>query len=253
MPDLDGITYNLGYGITAGSIARGSAAKYGGTGAYAGFNACHYVGDTTAHVHRCRSMLAAHIGVTEDALVIPRQSHTTNVVTVGSMLSLPDLQDVDGLITHCEGLVLCINTADCVPVLMADAGSGVIAAVHAGWRGTAGGILIRAVDAMVAGGADVSRIRIAFGPSICSGCFEVGMEVADRFDSRNVIRTFSRPHVDLRGELTCQLTDRGVKADNIHTGAPCSRCNSGQWCSARSAGISSARTISFITINHARH
>lgn len=246
---IDALQYDFGAGITALSVARNPAPVWGGTGAYAGFNACHYVGDTPGHVARCRALLARELGVEVAALVIPRQTHSSNVAVIDDKYTGDTLPDTDALVTDRRGVVLCVNTADCLPLLMADEGAGVIAAVHAGWRGVESGIALKALDRMVGLGADPRDIRAVIGPSIATECFEVGDEVARRFDSRFVVRTYVKPHVDLRSALTASLISAGLTEQNINTDAPCSRCNPQRWCSARASGIDSARTLTMIMKN----
>jgi YfiH family protein len=83
----------------------------------------------------------------------------------------------DALVTTERGLVLAIATADCVPLVLFDAEAGALAAVHAGWRGTAAGVVDAAVDALEAVGARASRLHALFGPSISRDVYEVGPDV----------------------------------------------------------------------------
>jgi len=87
----------------------------------------------------------------------------------------------DALVTTTPGLVLSVLTADCAPVLLADAQAGVIGAAHAGWKGAIAGVLEATVEAMVALGAEHRRIRAAIGPAIARRSYEVGPEFRDRF------------------------------------------------------------------------
>lgn len=87
----------------------------------------------------------------------------------------------DGLVTREHDLALVIETADCLALLFEDASAGVIAAAHAGWRGTLAGVAAGAVRAMQARGAAPERIRVAIGPGLCRSCLEVGPEVRDAF------------------------------------------------------------------------
>ena len=79
--------------------------------------------------------------------------------------------------TRLQGIVIGVNTADCVPIVLVDSQAGIVAVAHAGWRGTVGRIAKAVVEEMCRQGATVDRIQAAMGPSICQDCFEVGDEV----------------------------------------------------------------------------
>lgn len=242
--------YNLGKGVAAFSTGRDTDHP---DDPYGGFNACHYTHGNPQEVAACRNMLYNALpGLRE--LVIPRQTHSLNVALIDSC-PVGDLEDVDALVTALPGVAIAVNTADCVPVLMADPVAGVIAAVHSGWRGTVGHIAVKAVDVMEQAGAQRERISVAMGPSICTGCFEVGPEVADVFDNEYpdvrdiVFRTGGElPHIDLRNAIVHDLVEIGIHRVNIDSSAPCSRCNWTEWWSARRMGINSGRTLSLVML-----
>lgn len=232
-------------GIEAFSVQRGA------TDAglpYAGFNTCHYVGDDPLHVAACREALVDALGGA--VCIFPRQTHSDHVLTVtASSACQPD--DVDALVTADTGVALCIHTADCVPVVMADPVAGVIAALHSGWKGTVARIAARTVEAMTALGASPDNIYAAMGPSICCVCFEVGEEVAERFavagfPLRIIDRSRPRPHIDLRRAVAATLADSGLLPENIALSVACSRCRPDLWCSARAMGVDSSRTLTVI-------
>ena len=172
-------------GIVAFNTLRGDA---NGDDPYSAFNLCHYTGDAPEHVAQCRQMLCHALGISASHLVMPRQTHTTRVAVVDEALMVAGeaeravrLQDVDALVTRLPGVCIGVNTADCVNIALADACAGVIGVAHAGWRGTAGKIAARTVEAMVAEGARAERIVAVMGASICEHCFEVGDEVLEAF------------------------------------------------------------------------
>jgi hypothetical protein len=110
-----------------------------------------------------------------------------------------------------DGVVVAVLTADCVPVLIADADATVVAAVHSGWRGTVHGVVARTVETLVHAGVDPARLRAAIGPCIERDAFEVGDEVAAQFDDAHVRRPpGARPHVDLVAAVRGQLIAAGV-------------------------------------------
>jgi YfiH family protein len=133
----------------------------------------------------------------------------------------------DGLVTSTPRMRLAIKTADCLPILLADPRAKVVAAVHAGWRGSAAGIAIRGVEAMARlHGSRPEDIRAAFGPSIAVCCFEVGPEVATLFSAwfpeRNNLDR--RTHLDLPAANRRQLICAGLRPERIAHLAPCTLC-----------------------------
>lgn len=109
-----------------------------------------------------------------------KQIHSDIVVRVNGHRG--QIGEGDGLITNEQGVHLTIRTADCVPILLVDPVRRVVGAVHAGWRGTAASIALRAVERMrVEFGCNAGEIRAAIGPCIQQCCYEVGAEVASRF------------------------------------------------------------------------
>ena len=115
--------------------------------------------------------------------------------------------DADAVVLRQTNQVTRILTADCVPILLAAADGSAVSAVHAGWRGLLSGVVNEAVDALA------SRFVAAIGPCISVKRFEVGEEVAERFDARFVRRDLgSRPHVDLRAAVHALLHDLGAQA-----------------------------------------
>jgi YfiH family protein len=117
------------------------------------------------------------------------QVHSSNVVIVEEAWLQKDAPKADAAVTRNPGLALGILTADCVPILLADgganAGSGVIGAAHAGWKGALAGVVEATVEAMVGLGAQASNITAAIGPSIHQDSYEVGPEFRDRFENSN--------------------------------------------------------------------
>lgn len=214
---------------------------------YDGFNACHYTGDASDHIAQCRRELADYFGVDASRLIIPRQTHSVSVATIDRIPFEGNLEEVDALVTALPDVVLAIHTADCVPLVMADNDAGVIAAVHAGWRGAVGGIVLNALDRMIALGAKPESIHAAMGPCICGECFEVGEEVAGQFPDDCVARRGGeKPRVDLARFVAGQLAERGVAAENIYMPIACSRCNPDRFFSARRLGVNSGRTTTAI-------
>ena len=133
----------------------------------------------------------------------------------------------DGLVTATPRTRLAVKTADCLPILLADPRAKVVAAVHAGWRGSAAGIAMRGVEAMARlHGSRPEDIRAAFGPSIGVCCFEVGPEVAKQFSvwfpERDDLD--GKTCIDLPAANRRQLISAGLRPERIAHLAPCTVC-----------------------------
>jgi hypothetical protein len=148
------------------------------------------------------------------------------------------------------GLLLGIETADCLPLLLVDPVSRVAAAAHAGWRGTAAGIAGRAVTAMQAAGADPARILAAVGPGIGVCCYAVGPELREAFGSGSdelfTGRRTGRQHLDLREANRRQLIAAGLSPGRIHQVPECTACRPADYHSYRRDGPGSGRMLSWI-------
>ncbi|MGW8201182.1 peptidoglycan editing factor PgeF [Sphingomonas bisphenolicum] len=164
------------------AVPHGFAGRRGGvsTGVHAGLNVGLGSADDRDAVLRNRD-LARDALLPGATLVTVRQVHSPDVVTVTAPIAEGERPGADALVTDRPGLVLGILTADCVPVLFADATAGVVGAAHAGWKGAIGGVTDRTIDAMVALGADPARIACAIGPCIGRVSYEVGDDFAVRF------------------------------------------------------------------------
>jgi len=138
----------------------------------------------------------------------------------------------DALTTAATRILLGVQTADCVPVLLGDAQTGACAAVHAGWRGTAGEIVVRALERMRAEyGTRAEDVRACIGPAANVCCYEVGAEVVETFRARfqyaDELLTPTRAghaRIDLQRANHRQLTDAGVAPTRIHTAPLCTIC-----------------------------
>ena len=149
------------------------------SGIFAGLNCGTGSSDQAEIVAINRTRVAEAMGVTPDALVTVNQVHSPDVVTVTGPLA--DRPRADAMVTAMPGLALAVLTADCQPVLFADAQAGVIGAAHAGWRGALDGVLEATVAAMEALGARREAISAVIGPCISQAAYEVGPEFLDAF------------------------------------------------------------------------
>lgn len=215
---------------------------------YSGFSLCHYVDDETSHWQQCRDELASCLGISADMVVVPRQTHSARVAVVDSVpVDSRDIDGVDAVVTALQGVAVGVNTADCLPLLLCDEKAGVVCAVHAGWRGTVGGVVENAVDCMVRAGASAGDIHGFIAPHIGVCCFEVGDEVACRFHPEDVVHhADEKPHVNLSAAVVRILVSKGVPRENITDIGECTRCRSDRYFSARALGVASGRNFSFI-------
>jgi len=167
--------------ITSASLAarHGFFTRKGGasSGIFSGLNCGLGSSDQTEVVAINRARVTDAMGA--DHLVTVHQTHSAIALPVTGPLDRA--VEADAMVTATPGLALGILTADCQPVLFADARAGVIGAAHAGWKGAKGGILEATLDAMETLGADRRHIHAAIGPCISQAAYEVGPEFFDTF------------------------------------------------------------------------
>ncbi len=163
--------------VAHGFFGRGGGAS---SGIFSGLNCGAGSSDQAEAVRINRDRVAKALGATPEHLVTVYQVHSADVATVDAPTLGAPIK-ADAMVTATPGLALGILTADCQPVLFADAEAGVIGAAHAGWKGALDGVLEATVDAMEALGADRGRIAASIGPSISQRAYEVGPEFFERF------------------------------------------------------------------------
>jgi YfiH family protein len=175
-------------------VRHGFFTRKGGasSGIFSGLNCGPGSSDLSEVVVINRNRVADAMGVAQDHLISIHQVHSADVVHVTAPMA--DRPRADAMVTRTPGLALGVLTADCQPVLLADAAGGVIGAAHAGWRGTKDGVLEATVEAMVALGAQRDRIHAVIGPTISQAAYEVGPEFFDAFtnDDRSYARFFAQ-------------------------------------------------------------
>ncbi len=208
-------------------------------------------GDDEADVRENHRLVARAIGYDADRAVLSHQTHTDNILVVteddaGKGISKEKgYTGIDGLITNVPGIPLIIFTADCVPVLLYDAKKRVIAALHAGWRGTAAGIVPKALHKMKAlYGTDAADVHVAIGPSIGPCCYEVSEELGQRFISMfpghesEVVTPGAPGHAQLNLWAANRLLAEaeGVPASQIEVTNLCTRCHPDLFFSHRVTG-----------------
>lgn len=207
--------------------------------------------------------------ISRDSIFIPRQTHSVNVCWTDEPGECPDC---DAAITATRGLCVAVKTADCIPVLLYDERQQLVAAVHAGWRGTVGRIVERTIQEMKSRGEDLHAV---IGPGISLDAFEVGDEVYEAFAEAgfpmerisrhypsSVYATNSHPkflptskmqraegeswHLDLWEANRWLLDRQGVT--RIHTAGVCTFTHCNEYYSARRETIKTGRNINGIML-----
>lgn len=164
------------------------------SGIFASLNCSLGSGDASANVAENRRRVLAQLGLGRDCLVTCHQVHGAEVVTAEKPWTQADRPRADAMVTRRKGLALGILTADCAPVLFADAEAGIVAAAHAGWRGALAGVVAATVAAMRREGAELARIKAAIGPCIGFQSYEVGAEFPAPFLAQSTANAaFFRP------------------------------------------------------------
>ncbi|MCS6622590.1 peptidoglycan editing factor PgeF [Roseibacterium beibuensis] len=177
---LDPITHPL---LTLPGVRHGFFTRAGGvsTGLYEGLNTGVGSNDDPAAVAENRRRVAGHLGGTADDLAACYQIHSA-VARVAEAGWRGERPEGDAAVTAAPGVICAVLTADCAPVLLADAEAGVVGAAHAGWKGALTGIVHSTVASMEALGARPGRIAAVVGPCIAQASYEVGADFQERFE-----------------------------------------------------------------------
>ncbi|MBN2298633.1 MAG: polyphenol oxidase family protein [Deltaproteobacteria bacterium] len=171
------------------------------------------------------------------------QVHSDGIVFAEEVVP-GDIPSADGIISRDTDAVLCIRTADCVPVLLWADDMPLIGAVHAGWRGLAKGIVKKGIKLMQSLGA--SAIHVGIGPCIGICCYEVSKDVADVFGPQEVVHNGSAMYLDLAGAALSQCLEAGVREHMVYKINLCTSCHPGQFFSYRRDGDAAGRNLSLI-------
>lgn len=206
-------------------VRHGFFTRAGGVseGIYRGLNAGVGSQDARENVAENRARIAASLGVAPKNLLSLYQVHSPDALVVREPFGA-ERPRADALVTDRPGLALGVLSADCGPVLFADADAGVVAAAHAGWKGALTGILESTVEAMERLGAKRERIVAVLGPSIGPQNYEVGPEFLDRFTTASAANTAwftpsaKEGHAlfDLNGYTLDRLSRAGVAAHGLN-------------------------------------
>jgi YfiH family protein len=211
LAELSGIRH--GFFTRSGGVSQGVYATLnGGTGS----------DDAPGKVAENRARMAAALGVSPERLLTAYQIHSPDVVVADHPWPAAERPRADAIVTRTPGLAIGVSTADCGPLLFADAEARVIGAAHAGWRGAFTGVIEATIAAMEKLGASRGRIAVALGPTIRQRNYEVGPEFVERFtvaDGDNVrFFTASNRAGHAMFDLTGYIADRVARAgiENFH-------------------------------------
>lgn len=188
------------------------------------------------------------VGLRLEDLALPRQVHSDNVLW---MKEAGRPEATDAVITDQPGLCVCVKTADCIPVLLYDTRQRIVAAVHAGWRGTVARIVQKTIGKMKP--LCPTDLHAIIGPGISLEWFEVGDEVYEAFsDAGYPMEQISckeqKWHIDLCACCRLQLEATGIKAENIEESGICTYDEVEDYFSARRLGIASGRILTGIVL-----
>lgn len=218
---------------------HGFSTRIGGVseGIFESLNLGHRRGDDPERVRENYRRFCAATGTDAGRVVMTNQVHSNVVKVVTAADVKPDLLaptpfEADGLATDVPGVTLCVFSADCVPVLLFDPVKRAVAAVHAGWRGTASAIAAVAVETMTAHfGSDPAELRAAVGPAIGRCCFETDGDVPEAMTAALggaaapfMTQTGEKWHVDLKAINVAILENSGLLRENIDVSGDCTCC-----------------------------
>ena len=247
-------------------VAHFVTTRHGGisSGAYASFNCSPYTNDSSMNLIRNRHWLFQLMKWEIQELFIAEQRHGAASMVIDKWyfdtsegIRQDLLIGIDALITNVPGYCVCVTTADCVPVLLYDKKLQVVAAIHAGWKGTVKHIVSNVLEHMNQKfGTQGEDVIACIGPSISLASFEVGDEVYEAFKESGFDmslisvkkRKTGKYHIDLWEADRIELLNAGVPAEQIEVAGICSYIHHDEFFSARRLGIDSGRTLSGIMI-----
>ncbi len=247
-------------------ISHFMTTRHGGvsSGAFASMNPGIYTEDNPDSIRKNLQLLSDAVGISLMNIVMPHQTHEDRVLTIDApFFSLDDkerkarLEGVDALVTDVPDVCVAISTADCVPILLYAPDRRVVAAVHAGWRGTVLRIAHKVASLMVdTYNCDPAQLTAGIGPSISKAAFEVGEEVVEAFQAAGLPmeRILShnvetrKAHIDLWEANRLQLLDAGLLAEHIEVAGICTYMRHEDYFSTRRLGVKSGRILTGICL-----
>ena len=258
------ITYKLLDEFT--EIAHFCTDREGGVsmGNYASYNLSPFSGDNPSNFTENKRILCKELGIDFENLIIPFQTHGTEIREIDEAFfqlsnneKLDYLNGVDAVFTKLPGICVGITTADCVPLLFFDPVKQVVAAAHAGWRGTCARIGEKTVLNLIENySCNPADIRVAIGPSISVNVYEVGEDVIESFgvagfDTTKIIeKRADSCFLDLWKANQQSLIKAGVLSEHIEISGFCTFTEHNRLFSARRLGIKSGRMLSGIMLHN---
>ena len=242
----------------SGMVSHGFSSRLGGAshGRITGLNLGFRVNDDENSVMENYRLLASDLEFSLDRTVLAKQTHTDNIriVTDADMgkgiTRTSDIEDTDGLVCNIPNIALIVFSADCVPVLLFDPVRTVVAAVHAGWRGTVKQIAAKCVQLMQSHyGSNPADILAAVGPSIGPCCFEIGDDTVIHFNEKYVTKkTNGKYTADLWAHNRDSLINAGLLQQNIDICGRCTVCESDKFYSYRTHRDKTGRQTAVIML-----
>lgn len=206
-------------------LRHGFFTRQGGVseGPFTSLNIGRRSGDRPEHVAANRARAAQAIGFQPQSLVTAVQIHSPICLTAREPWPADAAPEADALATDRPSLLLGVLTADCAPVLLADAEAGVIGAAHAGWKGALGGVLEAVLETMTTLGAKPYRVTAAIGPAIAQSSYEIGPELEEHFGREDTasapffeaVPNSDRLLFDLKAYVASRLRRAGVEQVEI--------------------------------------
>jgi len=249
-----GMTFYQCRELNDGKVIQGFSTRNSG-------NLALHTGDDPNKVVARRKLWLKAMGLNPDRLVCGVQVHGTKVALVketaagaGAYSLNGAIPETDALITNKAGIILATFTADCIPIFVYDPVTPAIAIIHAGWRGTINRIAPLAVKRMTDEfGTIPGDCLAAIGPSICGACFRVDRQLAERFGrvhAQTVTENESESKVDLQAFLELDLTEIGVRSEQIFQARLCTSCQSDRFFSYRADHGITGRMMGIIALDH---
>jgi YfiH family protein len=234
-------------------VRHGFSTRMGGVseGAYASLNLAHAVGDRESNVAVNRERWTRALELSCDCVTV-RQVHGDRVVDAQEVAGGPACE-ADALTSNVPSLPIGVMTADCAAILLHAPNVGIVAAVHAGWRGTVAEIVVQSIQWMCRKhGATASAMRAAIGPAIGPCCFDIGPDVADRirlkdWGAKVLTERNDRCHMDLVEANVQQMVAMGLSRSAIGAANQCTRCASDHFFSYRGSGGLTGRMLATVT------
>ncbi|MFI5253372.1 MAG: peptidoglycan editing factor PgeF [Bacteroidota bacterium] len=233
-------------------IVQGVSTRNGGISPEPfGMNLGYNVGDDSENVKENRRRYFSILGINEHEIVYQKQVHSTTVTQVQH----PGIIDsCDAIITKTRGIFLAVSVADCLPIFIYDSTNQVLAAVHAGWRGSKEGIVSRVMDLFIQQHrSDPANLVAYIGPGAGACCYEVREDVANQFSSKYLTNTGkNRTRLNLKMFNQHILTSAGIPVSKIEVSHHCTICNPKLFHSYRRDGSKSGRMLAVIGMRNHR-